>query len=356
VTQDTSASCPLTSGVTRHDLTTPAAGSIPAGLPDGTNGVTGGCPVSPLGYEAPPAPLGPDSLTWRYFGDWRGMLQGPWAGSMQNMHPQLGAAVIDHSTFFRERWPRLLRSLYPIGGVVFDGDRAPVTGAEVRDYHNDIKGVDEQGRRYHALNPDVFYWAHATFFMGTIHVAERFCGGLTEAQKRQLFDEHVDWYRMYGMSMRPVPPSWEEFGVYWDHMCRNVLENNVAARAVLDLTGLPKPPFAQRVPDWMWAAQRKLLTPFFVWLTVGLYDPPVRELMGYQWSQRDEWLHRQFGNIVRLVFAFVPRRFRKHPRARAGWDRAAGRIRADTPLVQTPARNLPPLDERDNPKHYCPVS
>jgi hypothetical protein len=23
-------------------------------------------------------------------------------------------------------------------------------------------------------------------------------------------------------------------------------------------------------------------------------------------------------------------------------------------LVQTPARNLPPLDERGDPKHYCP--
>ena len=31
------------------------------------------------------------------------MLQGPWAGSMQNMHPQPGDAVIDHSTFFWER-------------------------------------------------------------------------------------------------------------------------------------------------------------------------------------------------------------------------------------------------------------
>lgn len=184
------------------------------------------------------------------------MLQGPWAGSMQNMHPQLGAAVLDHSTFFRERWPRLLRSLYPIGGVVFDGDRAPITGAEVRDYHTDIKGVDEQGRRYHALNPDVFYWAHSTFFVGTIHVAERFCGGITEEQKRQLFDEHVQWYRMYGMSMRPVPKSWEEFQAYWDHMCRNVLENNEAARAVLDLTELPKPPFAQWLPDRLWAAQQ----------------------------------------------------------------------------------------------------
>lgn len=272
MTQDTSASRPLTSDVTGSDAAGLTEQSISARPADAGAAVAGGCPVSPLGHEAPPAPLGPDSLTWKYFGDWRGMLQGPWAGSMQNMHPQLGAAVLDHSTFFRERWPRLLRSLYPIGGVVFDGDRAPITGAEVRDYHTDIKGVDEQGRRYHALNPDVFYWAHSTFFVGTIHVAERFCGGITEEQKRQLFDEHVQWYRMYGMSMRPVPKSWEEFQEYWDHMCRNVLENNEAARAVLDLTELPKPPFAQWIPNRLWAAQRKLLAPFFVWVTVGLYD------------------------------------------------------------------------------------
>src|SRR5258707_10800666 len=106
VTQDTSAACPLTSA-------------------EGQGAVASGCPVSPLGYEAPPQPLGPDSLTWRYFGDWRGMLQGPWAGSMQNMHPQLGAAGEDHSTFFRERRPRLLRSLYPIGGGGLPVRRAP---------------------------------------------------------------------------------------------------------------------------------------------------------------------------------------------------------------------------------------
>jgi uncharacterized protein (DUF2236 family) len=350
VTQHTSGACPLTSDGAHSDATTVEQ----AATVSESDVVASGCPVSPLGYEAPPSPLGPDSLTWRYFGDWRGMLQGPFAGSMQNMHPQLGAAVEQHSTFFREPLPRVMRSLYPIGGVVFDGDRAPTTGAQVRDYHVDIKGVDEQGRRYHALNPDVFYWAHTTFFVGTIHVAERFGGGLTEAEKRQLFDEHIQWYRMYGMSMRPVPESWEEFQVYWDHMCRNVLENNYATRAVLDLTKYDKPPIAPWIPDRLWAFLCKLSTPFFVWLTVGLYHPAVRERMGYSWSRRDEWLHRRFGNLVRAIFAVVPPRYRKHPRARAGLDRASGRIPADAPLPQTPARNLPPVDERDNPMHYCP--
>ena len=90
MTQDTSAACPLTSAEPSDSR--PAACNRD-GSPDGADGVAGGCPVSPLGYDAPPMPLGPDSLTWQYFGDWRGMLQGPWAGSMQNMHPQLGAAV-----------------------------------------------------------------------------------------------------------------------------------------------------------------------------------------------------------------------------------------------------------------------
>ncbi|ORA52990.1 hypothetical protein BST22_10420 [Mycolicibacterium chubuense] len=330
MTQDTSVSCPVTSG-----------------------SVAPGCPVSG-GYDDVPASLGPESLTWKYFGQWTGMLQGPWAGSMQNMHPQLGAAVQQHSIFFLERMPRLFRSVYPIGGVVFDGDRAPKTGAEVRDYHIGIKGVDDQGRRYSALNPEVFYWAHATFFKSTLLAAEWLGGGLTEAQKRQLFDEHVTWYRMYGMSMRPVPASWEDFERYWDHMCRNVLEDNWAAREVLDLSTMPKHPSLDWMPDWLWRLNVAGMQRFFDFTTVGLFDPAVRELMGYTWSPRQERLHRLFGAAVYQVTRVLPRRMLMHPRKRSAWDRAHGRLPADSPLVETPARNLPPVEYRDDPHFYSP--
>ncbi|MHD0302040.1 oxygenase MpaB family protein [Rhodococcus erythropolis] len=309
---------------------------------------------SQLGDSSTPVPLGPDSLTWKYFGDWRGMLQGVWAGSMQNMHPGLGAGVEEHSQFFDERWERLYRSLYPIAGVVFDGDRAQQTAEEVRGYHTRIKGIDKLGRRYHALDPDTFYWAHATFFMGTIVTAENFSGGLTEAQKRQLFTEHIQWYRLYGMSMRPVPETWEAFQEYWDHMCRNVLEDNKATRDVLDLSGLGKPPYMTWLPDPLWRLTRIPLARGFVWLTVGMYDQPVRDLLGYSWTSRDQKIHNAVGLTVNAVFRLVPWRYRYQPRARAGWDRASGRIPAGAPLVHTPARNLPPLEQRDNPMHYSP--
>src|SRR5271156_5838271 len=133
------------------------------------------------------SPLGPDSLTWKYFGDLRTGMLGVWIGAIQNMYPQLGAGVEDHSILLREPLQRVARSVYPIMGVVYDGDRASSTGEQIKGYHATIKGVDAAGRRYHALDPETFYWAHATFFMLVIHVAEYFCGGLTEAEKRQLF-------------------------------------------------------------------------------------------------------------------------------------------------------------------------
>lgn len=297
-------------------------------------------------------PLGPDSLTWKYFGDWRGLLQGVWAGSMQNMHPGLGAGVEQHSTFFDERWERLYRSLYPIGGVVFDGDRAEQTALQVRGYHTDIKGIDSQGRRYHALDPETFYWAHATFFMGTVLTAQHFMGGVTEDQKRQLFTEHIQWYRLYGMSMKPVPKTWEDFQLYWKRMCTEVLEDNRATRGVLDLSKIEQPPRATWIPDAVWAVMRVPIARGAVWMTVGMYDEPVRRLLGYTWNDRDEKLFELVGRGVNAAFSLVPRRRRMHPRARAGWDRATGRIAPDSPLVQTPARNLSPASAAGDPRHY----
>src|SRR6201998_63459 len=213
---------------------------------------------------APHDPLGPESRTWKYFGDLRTGMMGVWIGAIQNMYPELGAGVEEHSILLREPLQRVARSVSPIMGVVYDGDRANQTGQQIKRYHDTIKGVDATGRRYHALNPETFYWAHATFFMLVIKVAEYFCGGLTEAEKRQLFDEHVQWYRMYGMSMRLVPTSWEEFQQYWERVCREELEIN---QATLDI-------FRMRIPK-----------PNFILMPTPIWDQLFRPLVaGRRWS------------------------------------------------------------------------
>ena len=303
------------------------------------------------GDPSAPEPLGPSSLAWRYFSDWRGMLIGLWAGSMQNMHPALGAGVEEHSEFFEERWERLLRSLYPIAGVIYDGPDAARTAREVRDYHVGIKGVDSQGRRYHALDPDTFFWAHATFVMVPVLVCQYFGRPLTEEQKERFYAESLQWYRLYGISDRPAPANWAGFTAYFERMCADTLEDNRAARAVLDIRRIGKPPFLKWLPDVVWRVIRGPLTRPFVWLTVGMYPPAVRARLGYRWSRRSAvglWL---VGRTVALGWRLVPFERRYHPRARAGWRRARGLAVGP---VETPRRNLPPVERRGDGKHYAP--
>ncbi len=316
-------------------------------------------PGTPQATDSPqtaqgPQPLGPDSLTWKYFGDWRALLISLWAGSMQNMHPQLGAGVEEHSRFFAERWQRLFRSLYPIGGVVYDGPRAVRTARQVRGYHMTIKGIDRHGRPYHALDPETYFWAHATFIMISILVGEHFGEPFTDAEKEQLYAEGIQWYRLYGVSMRPVPPDWKSFQEYFEHMCSHVLEVNKATRDVLTIDKLDRPPSLDWLPQPVWRLVRVPVARGFVWLTVGMYPEVVRRRLGYRWTARDERALRLVGRAVKWAWTVVPFDRRYHPRARAAWRRVRGEIPADAPLVETPARNLPPLGHRDDPKHYCP--
>jgi uncharacterized protein (DUF2236 family) len=105
----------------------------------------------------------------------------------------------------------------------------------------------------------------------------------------------------------------------------------------------------------MWRINLKVLERFLLFVTVGLYDPPIRELMGYTWSPRQEWLHRRLGTLVHLATKLTPNRMMMHPRKRSAFDRKTGRIPSDAPLVETPARNLPPVEYRGDGRHYCPV-
>ena len=303
------------------------------------------------------APLGPQSVLWGCAGQHTGFLMGLYAGSMQNMHPQLGAGVEEHSDFFTERWQRLMRSIYPINGAIFDGERARQTGHEVRDYHLTIKGVDKQGRPYSALNPETWWWAHSTFIMSAYLHRTLFAGKpFTPAERERFYQDTLVWYRNYGVSTRPCEPDWDSFEAYYARMCADVLEDNYATRAVLDLSQLPPLPGFEWLPRPVWSVIRTGVNKGFVWLTVGLYPQSIRDKLGYSWKPRDERAFRAVARAIALGKRVVPGRWQLHPRAKSGWDRATGRIPADAALVHTPRRFLPPAQARGTGTHYCPYS
>jgi uncharacterized protein (DUF2236 family) len=192
--------------------------------------------------RAPGAPLGPGSLLWETAGDPRSLLPGTAAGIMQLMLPGLGAGVTDHSNFFEDPFDRIFRSIPYIWGSIFSSDdtEGDTRGRQIRDFHPDIKGQDDQGRRYHALDPDIFWWAHATFTWEMFRARELYFPiPLRSTEKDQLYAETVTWYRRYGVSDRPVPPTWPEFRARFDRICRQELELTPAVKWVLDPTSNP---------------------------------------------------------------------------------------------------------------------
>ncbi|WP_245623262.1 oxygenase MpaB family protein [Spirillospora albida] len=109
------------------------------------------------------APLGPGTLLWRHAADLRSLLPGAAAGLLQLLHPGIGAGVSEHSAFFDAPFDRIHRSVPQIWATILAPDGADRARA-IRDLHRGVGGVDEHARRYHALEPGTFWWAHATFW------------------------------------------------------------------------------------------------------------------------------------------------------------------------------------------------
>ncbi|GAA3224259.1 oxygenase MpaB family protein [Actinocorallia longicatena] len=272
-------------------------------------------------------PLGPSSLTWRYFGDNRMLLSGPRAGILQLMLPALGQGVLDHSVFFNETFARLKRSAGPILNTVYGGERATATGAKVRDYHREIKGELPDGTRYHALDPDTYFWAHATFLDQMLYTIETFVRPLTADEKDRLYEESKTWYRSYGVSDRAMPQDWAGFQLYWKNkLASELVAHKSAAYSVGYVKkGLPRPP---KVPAALWRAVSPPVNGVARFLTTGGLPPESRELLDLPWSARDEARYRRFAAAVRRTAPLIdalPHLLRYQPHARAAFRRARAR-------------------------------
>jgi uncharacterized protein (DUF2236 family) len=273
-----------------------------------------------LDTSAGGAALGPGSLTWKYLGDMRGALLAGRAGVLQVMHPAIAAALIDHSDVFENPLQRLIRSAGPILGVVYDED-GEATARWVRDRHPPIRGRDAQGHRYHALDPDTYYWAHATFFEAQIATQELFGTPLTDAEKERLYAESITWYARYGLTMRPVPRDYAAFQRYWRSMFEDVLQATpIALGAVRTARELPAPHPAIDGP--VWGALGPLVCRGAPWLTRGTLPPQAREILDIAWNRHDELALRSLRTLLHASWPIVPHRFRRLPRASHGPKRA----------------------------------
>jgi uncharacterized protein (DUF2236 family) len=287
-----------------------------------------------LAQSAPDAaldalPLGPRTLVWRYFGDNRMFLIGPRPAVLQNMLAELGQGVLDHSVFFDDTAARVKRSLPPIFNTVYGSD-TDHPGRRVRDFHHEIKG-DMPGRtgkagRYHALDPDIYFWAHATFVEQVLYFADTFVRRLSCAEKEQIYLESKTWYRRYGVSDRPMPADYEAFERYLVHMLDEIVIAHPTAKYGVGYVtrGFPCP---RAVPTPLWRVVAPVFNPVAAFLTTGGLPPRARTLLDLPWSDRQERRYQRFARLCRSrpvnwVWDRLPMRLRYNKFARAGYARS----------------------------------
>ncbi|MBU9766667.1 DUF2236 domain-containing protein [Mycobacterium sp. TNTM28] len=166
------------------------------------------------------AELGPDTLLWRYLRDRRYLFVLPRAVCLQLLHPTIAAGITEHALLRERIWLHKKRTVTQAVNIAYtDTDMRP----HIRFAHEHVKGRDRAGNNYHALNPDVFHFQHATYVESLVMMVNTFIRKLSDDEHEQLYQECCAWYRRYGISTRPMPSSWAEFGTYFEDQCRTQL-------------------------------------------------------------------------------------------------------------------------------------
>jgi uncharacterized protein (DUF2236 family) len=238
-------------------------------------------------------------------------------GLLQTMHPAIGQSLQDHSNFFEDPLDRIRRSVPHIMRVVYADPFAPpgptAQGELVRGFHRGIRGTDDRGRDYDALDGDTFFWAHMTFVYSIVAGRERLGVALSEEELDQLFGEALLWYRRYGADEEGLPADRAALEAWWRHVLDDVLEDNATSRGILDAArdGVPSP--LPLVPGAVWRLVQRPLLGAWLWVGVGALPEAARETLGVEWTDRDERLLGVLRTGVRGANAVLPAVLRYHP-------------------------------------------
>jgi uncharacterized protein (DUF2236 family) len=262
-------------------------------------------PILPDDEEVERIVLGPDSLVWQTFGDARLFFGAGYALMLQVAHPTVGSGVRDHSTFEQDPWGRLLRTMDYLYLLVYGGRDAAAMGRRLRHLHKQIKGVNADGSRYHALEPEAYAWVHATLMESGFAAGERFVGGITSADRDRLYAEYLPLGRFVGVRPGDLPEKRSEFRDYVDTMIDERLEHTESVDTVLRSLDSPAPP-GLPVIDQLWPLLKMAPTRATRIATVGLMPASLRRKLGLRWTASQQTELRAIGAASRALTPVMP--------------------------------------------------
>lgn len=269
---------------------------------------------------------GPDSEAWKLNREAMLLLgAGPRALLLQLAHPQVAAGVADHSDFRADPWRRLQGTLRSYLTIVYGTGTA--ARAEIRRLNGLHRTITGPG--YHARDPELSLWVHATLVDSTIVVADRWLEPLSRDRRRRYYEETLPIGRAFGIPPSLLPSDLETFERYVDVAIspNGPIHPNAVARELAD--AVLHPPLAPVIPAL--AAVPPSLYSWTLWPSLELLPPTIRAEYDFEWGPLQRSVSRWLLSSWQWWRPSLPADFRQMPAARAAdrrWLRADPSARA----------------------------
>ncbi|MEU7566899.1 oxygenase MpaB family protein [Streptomyces fradiae] len=229
------------------------------------------------------APLfGPDTRFAAFFDDPRWALAIVRATVLEAAHPQIGAALVDNSTFVAHPWRRL-RNTFLSMRRMFSPDPAvrEREAARLNRLHARMSGADSHGRPYDAMDRAARAWVVATLFDSAVTMCRLSGQPLDEDTMERMYAEYRAFLAALEGDAGELPETLVGFWRYFDRVVEEELEDTEAARIILYrlFDHLPAPALLVGAPT-LWAAGRAVAGPLVGAVTVASLPEPYRRRAG----------------------------------------------------------------------------
>ncbi|MFD3333744.1 oxygenase MpaB family protein [Streptomyces sp. NPDC058700] len=226
--------------------------------------------------------FGPESQFRALLDDPRWALAMIRATVLEAAHPQIGAALVDNSTFVAHPWRRL-RNTFLSMRRMFDPDPAvrEREAARLNRLHARMSGSDARGRTYDALDRPTRAWVVATLFESAVTMCRLSGQPLDQDTMERMYAEYRAFLAALDGDAGELPEDVGDFWRYFDRVVEDELENTEAARVILYhlFDHLPAPALLDSAPT-LWAAGRAVAGPLLGAITVASLPAPYRRRAG----------------------------------------------------------------------------
>ncbi|MFI0090818.1 oxygenase MpaB family protein [Streptomyces bobili] len=225
---------------------------------------------------------GTESQFSAFFDDPRWALAIIRATVLEAAHPQIGAALVDNSTFVAHPWRRL-RNTFLSMRRMFDADPTvrEREAARLNRLHARMSGSDSRGRAYDAMDRAARAWVVATLFESAVTMCRLSGQPLDQDTMERMYAEYRVYLAALDGDAGELPEDLNDFWRYFDRVVEDELENTEAARVILYrlFDHLPAPALLAGAPT-LWAAGRAVVGPLLGVITVASLPEPYRRRAG----------------------------------------------------------------------------